>query len=137
MTTVHTQAAASRQVTATLTRDAPITVSQGNRPSTDLVTARWTFAGPHHGLIAAAEGSRAGSTMRIWVNPTGDQIPPPLTVADAELRGWLTGAMTFVAALAVLFGALWLVERRLNRVRMRRWDSEWRLVDPQWTEKTG
>lgn len=137
MTTVHAQAAVGRQVTATLTQDAPILVSLGNRPSTDLVTARWTFAGPHHGLIGAAEGSHAGSTMRIWVDLAGDRIQPPLTVADAEQRGWLAGAVAFAAALAVLSGALWLVEWRLNRARMRRWDSEWRLANPQWTEKAG
>ncbi|HEX5114286.1 MAG TPA: hypothetical protein VFW65_03715 [Pseudonocardiaceae bacterium] len=120
----------SRQVTATLTQDAPILVSLGNRPATDQVAARWTFAGrSHHGLITAAEGSRANSTMRIWVNLSGDEIRPPLTEADAAERGWLAGAVTFVVALAVLFGAPGLVEWRLNRTRMRHWDQEWQRVN--------
>lgn len=134
-TTVDAQATVSRQVTATLTQDAPILVSLGNRPATDLVRARWNFAGPHHGLIDAAQGSHAGSTMRIWVNPAGDRIRPPVTETDAVRCGWLAGAVAFVAALVVLFGALWLVEWRLSRARMRCWDSEWQLANPQWMEK--
>lgn len=138
MATVDAQAAVSRQVTATLTSGAPVFVTLGNRPSTDEVPARWTYAGrQHHGRITAAEGSPAGSTMRIWVNLSGNHIQPPQTMSGTRLRAWLAGAVAFVAAVAVLGAVLWLVEWRLNRARMRRWDREWQQLDPKWTEKTG
>ena len=132
------QTAVSRQVTATLTKDAPVFASLGTRPSTDQAPARWTFAGrPHHGPVTAAQGSRAGSTMRIWVNTAGDRIEPPLTRSDAELRGWLTGAAAFVATLVLVCTALRVVEWRLDHVRMRLWEQEWQRTDPKWTEKAG
>lgn len=132
----HTQAANSRQVTATLLQAGPILVPLGNRPATDVVPGTWTYpAHVHHaGNLTVGEGSAAGSTTRIWVDTKGNQVDAPVTGADARGWGMLTAIIVFVLSLGLLACALVMVEWCLNRGRLRRWENDWRKLDPQWTE---
>lgn len=131
-----TQAAAERQVTATLLEPAG-TLPLGSPDSTVPVRARW-FQPPgvrHTGTVSAAADSAAGSTVRIWTDPgSGAQLDPPLSLDQARSRGGFAILVAMFAAAGLLAAAVGVVRLRLNRIRYAAWAEEWRRIDPRWTQ---
>src|SRR5262249_59416097 len=79
---VQTQRTINHQVTAVLLRDAPRTgiPDPYTTVETTWVPARWQPAGqpPRTGEVLAVAGARKGSTVRIWIDPSGAVTDPPL-----------------------------------------------------------
>ena len=73
--------------------------------------------------------------MTVWVDEDGDVTTRPLADADVVARAIGYGVPTFlgISALAVL-GYLG-VRRLLDRSRMRRWATDWAVVEPVWSRK--
>jgi hypothetical protein len=96
--------------------------------------ARWTSGGRQRlGEVPAAAGTRAGSTVPVWLDRAGNAQSPPLTAAQ-DRHHIIIAVSLALAALAVLLAGLALLTRRLlNRRRLAGWDAAWRLVGPQWS----
>jgi hypothetical protein len=96
--------------------------------------ARWTSAGrPRLGQVPAAAGTRAGSTVPVWLDRAGTVQKPPLTAAQARQR-IIHAVAIALAGLAVLLSGLALLARRLlNWRRLAGWEAAWRSVGPQWS----
>jgi hypothetical protein len=125
-----------RQVPAVLLKAAPGPMMSDNGANAWLVwtPARWVADGRMRtGIVPAPSGTRAGATVRVWVDRPGNARVPPLTPARAGDR--VVVAMAFaLAALAVFLAALALVIRAvLDRRRLAGWEAAWLSVGPQWS----
>jgi hypothetical protein len=125
-----------RQVPAVLLADAPDSVDVGyGGVALPEVRARW--AAPdgtvRQGYVEASSGTRAASTVLIWVNQGGRQTGPPLR--PDQVTGQKVLAMVIapfaLGGFLLCAGALGLqaVERR----RLDAWDAEWRTIGPRWS----
>lgn len=124
----------NRQVTAVLVSGAPAAGSSPAGSAWARAPARWTANGvTHTGDVPADPGSRAGTTVAIWIDAAGQVQPPPLTATQVTARMVLAA----VAAPPAVALALWLIWRglrwRLDRHRLARWGRAWSVVEPLWT----
>jgi hypothetical protein len=112
----------------------PLMTAGGSNSWETWVLARWTAGGQlHAGAIPATSGTRAGSTVPVWLDRAGRVQTPPLTTAQARGRV-VMAASAALAALAVLLAGLGLTGRWvLNRRRLAAWEAAWRLTGPRWT----
>ncbi|HEX5116899.1 MAG TPA: hypothetical protein VFW65_17035 [Pseudonocardiaceae bacterium] len=131
-----TQTAAERHVTATLL-DPSDTLPLGSPESTVPVRARWTQPPGvgHVGIVQAAESTSAGSHVRIWTNPAGTPMDPPLSVDQARNRGGFAILAAMLAVVSLLGSMIAIVRMRLNRIRYAAWSDEWQHVGPRWTQR--
>jgi hypothetical protein len=132
----RTQHADRHRVTATLLARAPFPVAGAGSPAFKTpVLAQWrTAQGPlRSGVITAAPGTAAGSTVTIWTDNSGNLTRPPIRHADAVASVW--GSVFLVLALfaATAAGVTALIHRRFDRRRFEQWEQEWTLVEPDWS----
>jgi hypothetical protein len=124
------------QVPAVLLRAAPGPMMSDNGSNTWLVwtPARWAAGGrPHTGDVPAPAGTKAGATVRVWLDRAGDvQLPPP-PAAYARDR-IMVGMLIALVTLGLVLAGLTLFTRRiLNRGRLAGWEADWLSVGPQWS----
>jgi hypothetical protein len=135
------QRAVNHQVSAVLLRDAPATGSPDPYTSlqTAWVPARWQPSGqpPRTGEVLAVAGARKGSTVQIWVAPSGAMIDPPLSHRDIVGDVCLAVVTSCVVSWLVLLAAWILVRRALDRRRFSAWEAEWRASGPLWSGRLG
>jgi hypothetical protein len=135
---LRAQQATYRQVTAVLL-DAAVTVpGYGGGYSPAQATAQWRApdGAVRTGLIATPAGAKAGRTVRIWTNLSGELVTP-LQQDQIASRADLA-AMAAVAALGiVLLTAAVAVRRALDRRRMTAWEAEWLATGPRWSSRAG
>jgi hypothetical protein len=137
----NAQRAAERQVTAVLLRPAQPTGVPDPYTSVQMtyVLARWQPSGqpPRSGQVLAPAGTRAGSTVTIWIDASGAVAFPPPDHRD------IAGDVTIAAVVAALVTSLFvlglnaLARRALDHRRLQAWDAEWRATGPQWTGRRG
>jgi hypothetical protein len=96
--------------------------------------ATWTAAGVRHkGDVPALGGSRAGSVVTVWLDPSGRAHMPPLTPGQAGSRV-LEARIGGLAVLAVLLAIMLIFARRfLDRRRLAGWENAWLSVGPTWS----
>jgi hypothetical protein len=128
---VH-QAATRVQQTATLVSDAPD--GDGAALVTVPTSAVWTMpdGAARSGKVDAPAGARAGTTVAVWIDPTGRITERPLTAGEVTGQGVVLGVLAGLGLVVLgtsghLVG-LWLLERR----RLRRWEAGWAAVAPLW-----
>ncbi|MEV6292153.1 hypothetical protein AB0M41_17375 [Streptomyces sp. NPDC051896] len=94
----------------------------------------WTVAdgSAHTGQVRVEPGSKAGTPVTVWTDPQGRLVSRPASAAEAAFRGTLIGCLVGVSAAAVPFGGGLALRSRLERRRMRAWDTEWARLGPQW-----
>jgi hypothetical protein len=112
----------------------PLMAAGGTNSWVTWAPARWTAGGrPQAGRILATSGTKAGSTVPVWLDRAGHVRNPPLTASQARDRV-ITAAAAALAALAVLLTGLGIAGRcMLNRRRLAAWDAAWRLTGPRWS----
>ena len=143
-TATHTQAQAEaavqlaerHQVDATLTEDAPLVRgSSETAPPSPRAAVVWTRPGGLEGedRVIVPVGAKAGSTVRIWVDREGERTLPPLTDGDVTARSIANALLTYLIIALLACGTYFLFRRALDRTRMRRWESDWAVVEPVWT----
>ena len=136
-TAVHLQLAGEHRVPAKLLRNVPGDSDQWFTVRLAWVKARWTVPGGpvRTGLVQAPVGSRAGSTVPVWLDRSGRPTAPPLP--PSQIRGWvLMMAVLAPAALALLLLAVGAVLGRiLYRRRLSSWGQAWSAIEPQWTRR--
>lgn len=132
------QRASRHLAVATLTENAPNSI-----PATDgavspslsaTVRARWT--GPdgaeRTGTVPADPGTKAGSTVSIWLTDSGDPAEAPMSQPDVTTAAVLSGFFAWLVAIVILFAAYRTGRFLLDRRRVRRWDLEWATVGEKW-----
>ncbi|MEU3526342.1 hypothetical protein AB0E62_21165 [Streptomyces sp. NPDC038707] len=95
---------------------------------------RWTAAdgSSRTGRVRVPSGSGPGTPVTVWTDPRGRIVSRPVTASEAALRATLVGLLVGVSAAAVPCVAGLAVRGRLERRRMRAWDTEWARLGPQW-----
>jgi hypothetical protein len=69
----------------------------------------------------------------VWVDRSGRLTGPPVTAATVADKV-LLAARAVPAALALVLRATWVyAEMILDRRRMAAWDTDWAVLEPQWT----
>jgi len=111
----------------------PMMSDNGANSWVDWTQARWTANGrPWLGKVPAAAGTRAGTTVAVWLDRAGNVQAAPLTPAQARHRV-VDAAWMALAAFAALLAALALLGRRiLDRRRLAAWETAWQAISPQW-----
>lgn len=124
-----------RQVPAVLLTDAP---ASGYAAAAAVAPARWTAPGGrfHTGTISVPPGTRAGSTVTVWVDGSGDVTSaPPLRLSQVRTQAVLAAVLAALIYGQLLLGtgaaAHWWLERR----RRAAWATEWQVTEPQWTKR--
>jgi len=130
------QAADRHQVSARLLEAAPL---RGGG-SDNLVTrsaARAVWTGPagteQEGLVVVLAGTKAGSTVSIWLDADGHRTRKPLDGGDIMGRTVGDGVLTLLGLSALAFGVYAGFRAALDRSRSRRWAAEWATVEATWT----
>lgn len=130
------QRAADHLVNAVVLENAPPTGIPDPYTSvqTTWVLARWQPPGqpPRTGQVLAVAGAPKGSTVAVWIGPSGAVTTPPPDHRDVVGDVWVAVMVTCLVSLAVLLGSAGLVRRVLDRRRLRAWEAEWRALGPLW-----
>jgi hypothetical protein len=87
----------------------------------------------HAGVAPVPLGSPAGSSVRIWVDASGQASGPPMRSSDVAGNVVVAVVATVAGAGLLLFGAGALAHRILGRKRLTAWEADWRATGPQWT----
>ncbi|MFI5064296.1 MAG: hypothetical protein ACHP9Z_10000 [Streptosporangiales bacterium] len=132
------QQASWRQVPAVLLANAGSAsgVGYGGVSSTE-VKARWTAPDGQvrTGGVSAVPGARVGSTVRIWVDSTGEQTGPPLRQDQATGQAFLATVTAPLVLGAILLCAASLTIQALDRRRLALWDADWQATEPRWSSR--
>jgi hypothetical protein len=101
------------------------------------VQARWTAPDGtvHVGEVPAASGARAGSTVRIWIDSSGNVTTEPLTGAQMLDRTLAAVLFAPIVLGIVLLSLAAIVRRMFERLRLSRWEAAWEAIEPQWTRR--
>ncbi|GGW47547.1 Rv1733c family protein [Streptomyces griseoloalbus] len=130
------------------TRTVPAVVAQdaAHAPSTPVTEngdggvwakVRWTAPDGTRrtGRAEVEPGSRAGTAVTVWTDPSGRLVSAPPEGAEASFQIVMAGVTVAVAAGgSVLLGG-WLVRARMRRRRLAQWETEWRQVEPTWRRR--
>ncbi|MDT0381567.1 hypothetical protein RM572_22670 [Streptomyces sp. DSM 42041] len=105
---------------------------------TSRVPVRWTAPDGtvRSGSAEVPDGSRAGTSVPLWVAPDGSQTAPPAGAAMAALQSGICAALAGGAVVALVCVAQATVRGGLDRRRARQWEREWARVEPQWRPRT-
>jgi hypothetical protein len=124
---------------ARLVSDSTVIDASNASSSTVMVRATWQdrSGAPHAGLVTVPRGLRAGSTVAIWIDASGANVPAPTTAKDALLTGFIAGGMAAAVGIALLSGLWVLVRRAAMAANCAHWDAEWRNVAPLWSRGEG
>jgi hypothetical protein len=109
-------------------------------PGTDagvaqVAQARARFTAPDGKTIVTdvpvPNGTRAGTTVRVWVTRDGTLTAPPLLDSQVAEQAVVTELAT-VAGLALTLATVgFLARRSLDKRRLAAWDAEWRAAGPR------
>ena len=133
-TRARAEAAERTQVSAVLVTDAAM-IAGAERTGARRATVRWTGADgiERTGSTLLHSPRSAGETVPVWTTADGRLVFAPATEGDAMGAAVLSGALTALAAGAVvaLLGrqALAWTGRRYARA----WEQEWERVGPVWS----
>ena len=129
-----------RAVPAVLTADAPV----GYREAADASTVPLTVAAPaqwtgpdgiaREAPISVPAGSRAGSTVTVWIDDRGVVVAPPRE-SNAPMDALVAAMLSMVVVTGVAIGLRRIVVWRLDRRRLRSWEAEWLIVGPGWSRR--
>jgi hypothetical protein len=132
------QQAAERQlVAAVLLADAErltdSAADHGDAVAIVPVRARWTSEDlPREGIVFAAPGTPAGSTVHVWRGPDGGHVAPPLDRRDIVRMATVRGALVLLGVPLGIWALYAALVVALDAHRVRRWGQEWAAVEPRW-----
>ncbi len=133
------QRAGQHRVPATLLRSLPGDSAHPHPTEVSLgsVMARWTAPGGsvRTGYVEAPYGSRAGSTVQVWLDRSGKPAPPLLPRSQVE--GWIfmMAVLAPVVLALLLLTVAGFLDRILERRRLADWEHAWSAIEPQWTRR--
>lgn len=121
-------------VPATLVEDATVLPAVDRPAPVRTVRATWpTRQGERTGLVPVRTAATAGSVTWIWIDRTGEPVPPPMTPGGARATAVLSAGAVTLGGWAVL-AVLWLATALwVGRQTARLWERGWALVEPVWS----
>jgi hypothetical protein len=130
------QRASLHQVTATLSRAAPVLSSYGSA-SDFAVEARWRAPDGRlrTGELLVTADVAARHSTRIWVDRAGRLTGPPMSRDQVAGRVQLAAGVAVGGLAMVVIVAAWLVRRSIDRRRMAAWDADWLANGPRWSPR--
>ncbi|MHB1595759.1 MAG: Rv1733c family protein [Streptosporangiaceae bacterium] len=139
----HAQMASRHRVSAVLEAGAPAASGSGpDRLGTwgnewPRARARWVAPDgtPHSGLVPIPPGTRAGTSVPVWIGPSGQLADAPLTSAKVSLRSRIATVLGPVVFGLLLLCAGAVAGFALNRKRLSDWQADWRITAPRWSRQ--
>ncbi|WSW31238.1 hypothetical protein OG426_01300 [Streptomyces canus] len=132
--TLAARRAAAHAVSAVLAENADGTPALTGDGTGGTVRAKVRWTAPdgvtRTGVARVEPGRATGTSVTVWIDRQGDLVRTPPTAAESRLQSALTGVLVAVGTGAAVFGCGWLARLRLDRRRMRDWESEWARVAP-------
>lgn len=124
------QQAAWHQVPAVLLATVPVSGYDDGQ-----VPARWRAPDGKErtGTVPAPSGTRAGRTVRLWVDAAGQPTGPPATLSQVRVIAALAAALACIVVGFLVTCAGLLARSMLGQRRLAAWDADWRATEPQWT----
>jgi len=131
--TARAERATRHSVEAVVQRGVPQASNSYGAGYLTQVPVRWTLDGAAHiGTIEAAAGTPAGTTVRVWTGPSGEQTGPPLTPSQIAHQAAIAGVLAVAGLALVIIVSALVICRILDRRRMAAWDTEWSATGPHW-----
>ncbi|OEV03983.1 hypothetical protein [Streptomyces oceani] len=90
----------------------------------------------HRSTAQVAEGSEAGSHIRIWTNAEGAKVTEPPGPTLMAFQSGVFGVLVAGAWSGTSLVLCWGVRAGLNRQRAAQWERGWAVVEPQWRHRT-
>ena len=88
----------------------------------------------HTGTVFADEGSRAGTSVQIWIDDYGLVSDPPGR-RSAPTDAAMAAMLVLCGIAGGLAGIRQIIRWQLDRRRIRAWQVEWTTVGPGWTRQ--
>ena len=122
------------RVPAVLLATAPTYGYTGYQP---MVSARWIAPNGMRrtGAVPAPPDARAGGTVMVWVDATGQQTGPPPQPMQLRNQAALAAILAPVVVGMIVLCAGQLAHNLLDRRRLTAWDAAWRAIGPQWSQR--
>ena len=122
------------QVAAVLQADAAY---QAYAWTETVVKARWTAPDGtlHVGQVDAPVGMHRGSTVTIWTDRAGHELPAPLRRDQVISQAVLAAVVAPLVLGIALISAGTLTRRLLDRQRLAAWAADWKATGPQWSRQ--
>lgn len=89
----------------------------------------------HVGVVTAPAGAAKGTPVSIWTDAQGNLTGPPLNAGQIAGQSDLAGVAAGGGLAIVLLWEAIIIHRLLERRRLRDWDADWEVTEPQWTRR--
>jgi hypothetical protein len=136
-TAAHAQQAGEHRVPVTLLQGMPSAADSFTVVSLGWVKARWTVPGGsvRTGYVEVPAGSRAGSTVPVWLDRSGRPTEPPWPPGQARSWTVMIAALAPIVLALLLLAIMGILVHILQRQRLASWQRAWSAVGPQWTRR--
>lgn len=136
----HADAARLRPTVAVLSAPGPVVINAF--APTAPVQATWRLADGTErsgfltvGIAPDILDARAGATVPVWLNRSGDPHPPPPGQDSIVANALIIATIFSAGAGALLTLCYWLGRLALDRYRLARWEQAWAATGPRWTSR--
>ncbi|MCL8011565.1 hypothetical protein [Streptomyces sp. AS02] len=118
------------------TSEAVPTAHGGRQPSAE-VTVRWTEPGDgaRTAMARVPVGTRAGETVRVWLDSRGRSVAPPADGTAVWQHTVTVGVCATAGAVAVVLLGHAVVRHAAMRRRLGEWERDWARIEPDWTRR--
>lgn len=102
------------------------------------VPVRWTAPDGtvRHGTAEVPDGSRAGTSVPVWIDSDGSQTAPPPGTAMTVFQSGLCAGLATGTFVALVLAAQAGVRGQIDRKRADAWERAWAEVEPRWRHRT-
>lgn len=133
----HAAAARLRPTVAVLSQRGP---TAGSQPTAVRATWRLPDGTQRSGTLTilsapAIYDARSGASVPVWLDRSGEPVPPPLNEGGMIFNALFVGIVATVATAIALTLCYLLCRKALDRHRLARWESAWAAVGPRWTSR--
>jgi hypothetical protein len=136
-TAAHARQAGEHRVPVTLLQGVPGAAESFTVVSLGWVKARWKVPGGavRTGYVEAPAGSRARSTVPVWLNRSGRPTEPPWPPGQARSWTLMIAVLAPIVLALLLLAIMGILGHILQRQRLASWQRAWSAVGPQWTRR--
>ena len=133
-----TEAADRHPSQALVLHDAPVRTDQEDTAYPPVLTvataAQWIApdGGVHEGTVRVRPGTRAGTSVPVWVGGDGELATAPLPPQSIQGSAMAVGALVLVGVPVTAWTLYFFLCFALDARRERAWEKGWAAVEPIW-----